>query len=534
GSIRRLMGTWGLRKPPPAQPRDGEPFANSERTFAVTSASDRLGLGHGCESALRTPGLGGFQLLDLHDFPGQGTALVGVLDPFWDSKPYVNPAEFRRFCGPTVPLARMTKRMWTSDETFAADVEVTHFGAAPLIGITPQWTVTCGKDEVAAGSLPTRDVPIGQAIGLGRIELPLSQFGEAAKLELTVCLAETESANDWDFWVYPARVDTATPDEVLEVDELNDAAVAHLQHGGRVILFADPRAVKTNVEIGFSSIFWNTAWTGGQPPHTLGILCDPNHPALAAFPTEYHTNWQWWELVSRSGAMVLDDLPTSLRPIVQVVPDWFTPQRLGLVFEAKVHAGKLLVCSIDLEKDLASRPVARQMRHTLLRYMASEAFDPQHDVAPEQVRDLFRELPTLQKLGAKVWADSQQRSFGAARAIDGDPATMWHTAWEPQLSAPPHWLALDLGKPVTLAGLTCLPRSGQDNGRIGAYQVYVSDDPERWGSPVATGQWKNDATLKTIRFDPPIAGRYVKLVALREIKDRSWSSLAEIDVLIAE
>ena len=59
------------------------------------------------ESALRTPGMGGFELLDLHDFPGQGTALVGVLDAFWDSKGYVTAGEFRRFCGSTVPLARL-------------------------------------------------------------------------------------------------------------------------------------------------------------------------------------------------------------------------------------------------------------------------------------------------------------------------------------------------------------------------------------------------------------------------------------------
>jgi hypothetical protein len=428
----------------------------------------------------------------------------------------------------------MAKRTWTNNETFAADVEVTHFGAAPLVGIAPQWTVTCGTDQVASGSLPIRDVPIGHAIGLGRIELPLSQFDRAAELKLTVSLADAESTNDWDFWVYPAEVDTTTPDDVLEVGELDETAVAHLSQGGRVLLTADPRSVKTNVEIGFSSIFWNTAWTGGQAPQTLGILCDPKHPALDSFPTEYHSNWQWWELISRSGAMVLDDLPTGLRPIVQVVPDWFTPQRLGLVFEAKVHSGKLLVCSIDLKGDLSKRPVARQMRHTLLRYLASDAFDPQHEVKPEQVQGLFRELPALQRLGAKVWADSQQRGYEAALAIDGNPGTMWHTAWEPQLSAPPHWLAIDLGKPVSLAGLTCLPRSDQDNGRIGAYEIYVSDDPDGWDSPVASGQWKNDAKPKTIRFPQPITGRYLKLVALREIKDRSWSSLAEIDVIVAE
>ena len=64
------------------------------------------------ESALRTPGFGGFQLLDLHDFPGQGTALVGVLDPFWDSKGYITAEQYRRFAGPIVPLARLERRIF--------------------------------------------------------------------------------------------------------------------------------------------------------------------------------------------------------------------------------------------------------------------------------------------------------------------------------------------------------------------------------------------------------------------------------------
>ena len=131
------------------------------------------------------------------------------------------------------------------------------------------------------------------------------------------------------------------------------------KRAANVILFADPNTVKTDVTIGFSSIFWNTAWTGGQPPHTLGVLCNPDHPALAAFPTDYHSDWQWWDLISRSKPMVLDTLPGELRPIVQVVPDWFRPQRLGLVFEANVDrgptAGLLDRSEVDLGKP-AGRP----------------------------------------------------------------------------------------------------------------------------------------------------------------------------------
>lgn len=143
------------------------------------------------------------------------------------------------------------------------------------------------------------------------------------------------------------------------------------------------------VALGFSSIFWNTAWTGRQAPHTLGILCDPRARALAEFPTEYHSNWQWWYLVSQAGAMILDPLPAELRPTVQVVDDWVANRKLGLVFEASVGQGKLLVCSIDLEKDLDHNPVARQLRQSLLNYMASSKFNPTVRVTPDQIRSLM-------------------------------------------------------------------------------------------------------------------------------------------------
>jgi hypothetical protein len=130
-------------------------------------------------------------------------------------------------------------------------------------------------------------------------------------------------------------------------------------------------------------------WTGRQTPTTLGILCGPKHPALASFPTEFHSNWQWWYLISQAGAMILDDLPKELRPTVQVIDDWVTSRKLGLVFEARMGAGSLLVCSIDLHKDLEHNPVARQMLHSLLHYMDSSRFKPKVTVAPAQVRSLI-------------------------------------------------------------------------------------------------------------------------------------------------
>jgi len=345
------------------------------------------------ESALRTPGFGGFQLLDLHDFPGQGTALVGVLDPFWDSKPYVTAKAFRRFCNQTVPLARLPKRVFTADETLSAEIDVYHFGPADLKDATVDWQLRSAGKVIAGGHLAAGRIARGKLSTIGTIRAALDAAPCPAKLTLVVGIEGTEFENDWDLWVYPTKLAGGEPADVLVADSLDQAALARLNKGGKVLLMLRPETVRGGVAIGFSTVFWNTAWTRNQPPHTLGILCDPKHPALAGFPTEYHTNWQWWELISRSGAMVLDGMPGGLRPLVQVIDTWFEARRLGLVFEARTAGGKLLVTSIDLASDLETRPVARQLRHALLGYMAGDRFDPQVEVSVEAVRGLAGPKP---------------------------------------------------------------------------------------------------------------------------------------------
>jgi hypothetical protein len=343
------------------------------------------------ETALRTPGFGGFQLLDLHDFPGQGTALVGILDPFWESKGYVTAEEHHQYCCETVPLLRMDKCVWTTDETFTGDAEVAHFGPEPLRNAAARWAVTDPKGKIIArGDWPARDIPIGSGTPLGEIKFGLADVAAPAKLTITVSLAGTPYRNHWDLWVYPAKLETPAAPNVLIADKLSDDVAARLTKGGKVLLMPTPDAIASDIPPGFTTIFWNTQWTNRQPPHTLGILCKANHPALADFPTEFHSNWQWWDLVSKSRFMILDDFAAELRPIVQVIDDWNTNRKLGLVFEAKVGPGKLLVCSIDLRSDLSNRPVAHQMLHSLLQYAQSPAFDPRPACTLDQLKVLFK------------------------------------------------------------------------------------------------------------------------------------------------
>ncbi|WP_460165815.1 discoidin domain-containing protein [Thermostilla marina] len=488
------------------------------------------------ESALRTPGFGGFQLLDLHDFPGQGTALVGVLDAFWDDKPYVSAEIYSRFCNTTVPLARMPKRIFTQADTLTATIEVAHFGPRDLEQPLVTWKIVA-EDEtrIAEGRFTPEEISTGKLTPLGRIEVPLREAPAPSKLQLIVGVDGTKYENDWDVWVYPTEVPTEVPEGIHVARELDDAALAALQDGGKVLLLPDPKLVDTKVALGFSSIFWNTAWTGGQAPQTLGILCDPKHPALAQFPTEYHSNWQWWELVHSAATLELDALPPKIRPIVQVVPDWFEPKRLGLVVEANVAGGKLLICSMDLSTDLDQRVVARQMRRSLLDYMAADTFRPQHALTVEQVRSLFREPNLLEKLGAKVSADSSQTGYEPEKAIDGNVDTMWHTRWEPSPSPMPHWFAINFAEPVRLAGIRVLPRQdGNPNGKIADYAVTVSADGKNFSSPAAAGRWDESPAWKTIRFSELQTVKAVRLEARSAARGNPFAAIAEIEPILAE
>jgi len=337
------------------------------------------------ESALRTPGMGGFELLGLTDFPGQGTALVGVLDAFWDDKGYVTAAQFSRFCNAVVPLARLEKRVFTADETLSADLEVANFGAVPLAGATPYCELVADDGRVVASQIfDRRDVPVDNGTRLGTANFSLKNLPTPARYRLVAGFAGTKIQNDWDVWVYPPPAAPKAPADAVIFHELNAAALAVLDSGGTVLWLLPPENVRNDtnrpVKFGFSSIFWNTAWTKRQAPTTLGILCDARAPLFAEFPTENFSDWQWWYLVQRAQPMILDDLPAGLLPGVQVIDDWTTNHKLGLAFEAQVGNGKLFVCSVDLENNLDHDPVRRQFRTSLLDYLVSPGFHPQYQV----------------------------------------------------------------------------------------------------------------------------------------------------------
>ena len=345
------------------------------------------------EAALRTKNFGGFQLLGLGDFPGQGTALVGVVNAFWGDKGYVTGKEYSRFCNAIVPLARFPKMVYLNNETITVPVEIANFSAAPLRQVTPAWSIKNAAGKILfSGKLPQTTIPLGNGLRLGAIKQPLSTIREAAKLVLTITVDGHENA--WDFFVYPSQNPDVQKD-IFVTQQFNKEVADQLNAGAKVLLTLKKGAVKKDmggdIAVGFSSIFWNTAWTHSQPPHTLGILCDPKNPAFNDFPTDYYSNWQWWDAMSHSNAIILDSVAKNLKPIVRVIDDWVTARPLGLLFECKVGKGKLLVSSIDLLTDAGDRPEAKQLLYSLQKYMNSDRFLPSVNVNASKIGDLLNE-----------------------------------------------------------------------------------------------------------------------------------------------
>lgn len=325
------------------------------------------------EAALRTPHYGGVQLLQLEDFPGQGEALIGLLDSFWESKGILAPEEMRAFFGPTVPLARIPKFTWTAGETLSAKVEVAHYGAKDVSGAKVAWSVYGEAGQRVASGEFAADLKRGEVANAGEIRVPVEV---SAPERWRIAVDAAGGRNRWDVWVYPRAVDTGTPGDVIVTRSYDAAARAALAAGKKVLLLWPPeRASASTMANTFLPVFWSLSWFPSQPG-TLGILCDPKHSALAEFPTEAHSNFQWWDVTQPSRAFVLDETPAEFRPIVQVIDDYHRNHKLGAVFETRVGPGKLLVAGYDLESRLEERPAARQLRRSLLDYMSGAAFAP--------------------------------------------------------------------------------------------------------------------------------------------------------------
>ena len=349
------------------------------------------------EMNLRTPEWRGFQLLDLQDYPGQGSAYVGILDAFMESKGLIAPEEWRHFCSEVVPLFCTEKFCWTNDEALTGEVEIANYSESDLNSKQLSWTLTDSKQQVLDKGVLPLQVKQGELAKVGTLKPAIASVRKAEKVTLALSIDGTPYRNDYSLWIYPAADKEVAPSEDICVTDDLDAHLKYLTEGGKVLWFPSKDKHKDQTVGGlFQTDYWNYRMFRticenlDRPvsPGTLGILTDPGHPALADFPTEFHTNWQWFPIIKQSYPMILDRLSDDYRPIVQVIDNVERNHKLGLLFEFKVGNGKLLVCMSDL-KAVQDKPEARQFYRSILEYMESSAFAPSYSLSAKDLQDLF-------------------------------------------------------------------------------------------------------------------------------------------------
>lgn len=342
------------------------------------------------ERILRTPDYAGFQLLSLNDYSGQGSAIVGVLNVFFGEKGYCTSDDFTQFCSDLVPLAMFPKFTFQNTESASVGIAISNYTGHEINGEAVKFRIThedgsIERQGVVGGG---KDLEVGYN-SLGEIPLPLSYLKKAEKMTLTVSIEG--HSNHWDFWVYPDLAATpAQEDGIYITDTLDDRALKTLQAGGKVLIAA-PGKINYGKDIvqHYLPVFWNTSWFKMRPPHTTGAYIAKEHPVFRDFPTDDFSNLNWWELLNNAQVMLLTDFPKGFHPIVQSIDTWFISRKAGMLMEANVLNGKVVMTSMDISSDLDNRVVARQLRRSIINYMKSPDFRPVYTVDPKCISDLF-------------------------------------------------------------------------------------------------------------------------------------------------
>ncbi len=387
--------------------RYGKAFAKASGLWSV--ACDKADI----EYCLRTPEMCGYQMLDLQDYPGQGSALCGPLDAMMESKGIVTADEFREFCSPVVPLALMDSLcISTAQGTLTLDVSVFNYSESDWME-SVCWTLT-GKGCRLKGKIGPVSVGQGDVAHVGSASVSLAKIKKAQRMTLT--LTTGAYRNTYNLWVYPesaqmesayvsgkAFVSEKTPGlelahkpetAFIETDTLDAATARRLEEGATVLL--TPKAAQNTVGPLFTNDYWNYAMfkTISEnnrkmvSPGTLGYLIDSRHGALASFPTETHTDWQWWCIAQHTRPLILDGSPAELHPIVRAIDNVNRCHNMGVLMELRVGRGRLMLCMCDLQA-ISTWTEGRAFARSIRQYMTSRAFNPTDTLSVVQLRALL-------------------------------------------------------------------------------------------------------------------------------------------------
>lgn len=337
------------------------------------------------EAALRTGTVSGISLLGLQDFPGQGTALVGMLNSHLQPKPFAfaRPERFAAFFNNVRPMVLLDKYTYNSNETLNAKIVMANWGRGSVKG--------CACVELTDGEqtqmcmLRPAEAMQGGVTEIGELSIPLSGFQAPAKLKLSVTFGGYDCS--YPLWVYPAEA-PACPENILETKALDEQALEVLAQGGRVLLAPDSteEALPGSIKSQFSTDFWSVGTFPFQSG-AMGLLIEDKHPLFKHFPTSFHADWQWWLMASQRALV----LPESVHSIVTVMDSYAYLRNMGMLLECRVGAGRLMISSMGLQ-NMEQKPEVAALRKAIYEYMAGEEFMPTQEMDMETIRKLVAAL----------------------------------------------------------------------------------------------------------------------------------------------
>ncbi len=344
------------------------------------------------EAVMRTPEMSGICLLGIQDFPGQGTAIVGMMNAHLKPKPYpfARPERFRAFFRDALPLIRVEKYTWYGGETMRVAVQGFNCSPADLRGTLACVLKDGERRTIAAQTAEQFAAKAGTSDVSAVFTFRLPEGGEpcAATVEAYLEGQEETFRNEIRIWIYPEK-EFIPADGTHCCESLDAAALRVLENGGKVLLEpkSEEAALPGSMRGQFSTDFWSVG-TFPQQEGGMGLLIDDKHPVFRRFPTSFHTDYQWWRMAGQR-AMRLPGESCAGGIIVRQMDSCLRLDTFAMLAEATVGAGKILISSMGL-KELPQAPEVTALRNAIIRYMQSEDFRPKADWPPETIRMFIR------------------------------------------------------------------------------------------------------------------------------------------------
>lgn len=373
-----------------------------EKYVEATGELSRLAYREEIEAAMRTRELSGISLLGLQDFPGQGTALVGMMNSHLEPKPYdfARPERFREFFQECRILVKLPHYTYEAGERLIAEVEAANFGKRNIEGVFC-WTLAGKKSVSENGNCEPAEIKSkntviatgedteiticrpGSYTEVGSLDIPLDFVEKNTALTLKVRIGDSISA--YPIWVY-RKTTPVCPENVYGTRAFDVKTREILQNGGRVYLSpdADKESLPNSIKTQFTTDFWSVG-TFADQEGGMGQLIDTEHPIFKEFPTDFHTDWQWWIMATKRAVI----LPHPMKTIITEMDSYAFLRPMAQMIEFRCLKGKVLLSTMELHKS-QQYPEVRALQASIYTYLSGENFEPAEEITEEELSMLVR------------------------------------------------------------------------------------------------------------------------------------------------